>query len=87
LTISHDAIPHLDDKPIVFAALGGFTCSICAPNSMIKKEIEAYAATQFPGVWESIDKSQLKMGSPTPNPCNQDSNRTHWFMMWVDAPR
>jgi hypothetical protein len=86
MTIKHDEPAHQGDDPVVFAALGGFTCSICAPNDMVKAEVEAFAATRFPGVWRSIDKSQFKMGSPTPNPCNMaPSSRTHWFMMWVDS--
>jgi hypothetical protein len=51
---------------------------------MIKAEVEAFAATQIPGVWESIDKSQLGIGSATPNPCNiEPDRRMHWFMMRV----
>ena len=85
MTINHDTPAHEGDEPVVFAALGGFTCSICAPNSMTKLEIEAFAATQFPGVWRSIDKSEMGMGSPTPNPCNQaPDRRTHHFMMWIE---
>jgi hypothetical protein len=87
VTIIHNEPAHEGDQPVVFAALGGFTCSICAPNSMVKADVEAFAATQFPGVWESIDKSKLGMGSATPNPCNMaPDRRTHWFMMWADAP-
>jgi hypothetical protein len=85
MTINHDTPAHEGDEPVVFAALGGFTCSICAPNSMVKADVEAFAATQFPGVWESIDKSKLNMGSATPNPCNMaPGRRTHWFMMWTE---
>lgn len=76
--------------PIVFAALGGFTCSICAPNSMVKGDVEAFAATKFPGVWESVDKSKMQLGvetQATPNPCNiEPGARTHWFLCWV-GPR
>ena len=85
MTIIHEVPAHEGDEPVVFAALGGFTCSICAPSTMTKVEIEDFAATQFPGRWQSIDKSQLGMGSPTPNPCNQaPDRRMHHFMMWVD---
>lgn len=83
--IIHDAPAHEGDDPVVFAALGGFTCSICAPSKMTKVEIEDFAATQFPGRWQSINKAELGMGSPTPNPCNQaPDRRMHHFMMWVD---
>lgn len=86
MTIVHEAPAHEGNEPVVFAALGGFTCSICAPTRMTKVQVEEFAATQFPGQWKSIDKSEFGMGSPTPNPCNQaPDRRTHWFMMWVDA--
>jgi hypothetical protein len=86
MTISHDNPAHEGDDPVVFAALGGFTCSICAPRKMTAVEVADFAATKFPGRWASVDKSEFGMGSPTPNPCNQaPERRMHHFMMWVDA--
>jgi hypothetical protein len=85
MTIRHDSLVNKGDGPLVFAALGGFTCSICAPNRMTKLEVETFAATQYDGEWQSIDKSKLLgTGLATPNPCNiEPDDRTHWFMMWM----
>ena len=58
-------ISHEGDEPLIFNALNGFTCSICAPNSTVKAEIEAFAETKFPGVWESINKASMGLGQPT----------------------
>jgi hypothetical protein len=30
-------------EPFVYANLGGFTCSVCAPKEMTEAEIEAFA--------------------------------------------
>lgn len=85
--IRHDRLK-LPDGAFVFASLGGFTCSICAPSTMSKADVEAFAAQQFPpdipapmGGWEAIDKSRMGFGGATPNPCNQDPARTHWFLL------
>ena len=83
MTISHrENRPDLNE-PFVFAELGGFTCSICAPNAMTQAEVEAYALQEFPGgAWEAVDKSKLGLGSATPNPSNWEPKaRRHWFLM------
>ena len=86
MSIQHDKDVPMTDQPVVFAELGGFTCSICAPNSMVKREIQAFASARFKGDWVSINKADLGMGSPTPNPCNHwPEARTHWFMMRNDT--
>jgi hypothetical protein len=84
MTISHPTIK-IGSGAVVFAALGGFTCSICAPNTMTQAEVEAFAETQssMPAhEWQCIDKSKLGLGSPTPNACNQEPDtRKHWFLI------
>jgi len=71
-----------NDEPWVFASLGDFTCSICAPNMMEKNDVESYADSIFPGKpWRSINKANFGLGGQTPNPCNDaPDKRTHWFM-------
>jgi hypothetical protein len=85
MTISHPEIPHDADEAFVFAELGLFTCSICAPGDWPLARVIAFAEERFPGrgsaLWESIDKSTLGFGSPTPNPCNHAPHRTHYFLM------
>lgn len=83
MSISHPkTLTPSSKEPFVFAELGGFTCSICAPNTMTKLEVEDFAARRFPGRWQSINKEELGFGSPTPNPCNGAPGvRTHWFIM------
>lgn len=83
MTISHPKhMTPADKEPFVFAELGGFTCSICSPNTMTRREVEEFATSIFNGRWQSINKEELGFGSPTPNPCNGAPGlRTHWFMM------
>lgn len=77
--------------PFVFAELVGFTCSICAPADMAQGEIEAFATrTVRPefGPWRAVDKSQPPISIPgkTPNPCNHDPTRLHWFLVCGELP-
>ena len=89
MTISHPAREMKSCEAFVFANLGGFTCSICAPNAMTKDDVESFAEAKFPaatpapiGGWEAVDKSKAGLGGATPNPCNIDpENRTHWFLL------
>ena len=86
MTISHDHSAKIDGGPFVFAALGGFTCSICAPAWMTVTEVEAFAGKEVGDMpeheWHAVNKAELGMGSPTPNPCNQAPNRRlHWFLL------
>jgi hypothetical protein len=85
MAIVHDNTPlPPDGGPFVFASLGGFSCSICAPGTMTKDEVEAHATLilgEPMGGWEAVDKSKLGLGTPTPNPCNHVSGRLHWFLL------
>jgi hypothetical protein len=68
----------------VFAELGGFTCSVCAPDDMDAAAVEAFAAAELGtpiGGWEAVDKAAIGMGSATPNPCNSAAGRKHWFLL------
>lgn len=84
--IVHDVISLITpDAPVVFAQLGGMTCSICAPDAMSAADVEAFANDHGPpsnfGKWVAVDKSKLGLGQPTPNPCNQVAGRKHWFLL------
>jgi hypothetical protein len=76
---------------LVFSALGGFTCSICAPAAMTARQVESFATARIGpppgGQWIAVDKSRLGLGRKTPEPCNAASGRNlgrrHWFL--VDA--
>jgi hypothetical protein len=84
MTISHHAIPHPGDRPIIFAELGGFTCSICAPFGMGASEVAHFAQAQLgtpAGIWHAVDKSKMGLGSATPHACEHDSHRRHWFLL------
>lgn len=71
-----------DDEAFIFAALGGFTISVCAPRSWSKEDVEtAIRRDSRDDGWTAVDKSTLGLGAPTPNPCNHDDGRKHWFMM------
>lgn len=83
----HLKAPH-DRRPFVFAALAGFTCSICAPRTMSQAEVEAFATAELPphddNPWRAVDKSlpPICVGGPTPSPCNHDPDaRLHWFLL------
>jgi hypothetical protein len=78
------SVDHSGDRPVIYAALGGFSCSICAPAAMTAEEITAFAKQKQNGrgwPWIVVDKSTLGFGQPTPNPCNQYPDRQHWFLM------
>ena len=84
--------PPINDQAgaVMFAELGGFTCSICAPTMMSKDEVEAAAMIVCKPVyirWWAVDKSKppYSIGQPTPNRCNQYKDRLHWFL--VSDPR
>lgn len=84
-TIEHTR--RTDLKPgeaFIFADLA-WTCSVCAPRTMTKAEVEDFAGRELKeqpiGGWEAIDKSKMGLGDPTPNPCNHDAQRQHWFLI------
>jgi hypothetical protein len=86
MTISHDRITLTSpDAPVVFAALLGVSCSVCAPDGMSPVEIERFANEQGPapqgGRSMIVNKAELGLGAPTPNPCNQVAGRRHWFLL------
>jgi hypothetical protein len=83
MTISHPDIESIKpDRAFIYVALGGFTCSICAPSSWTKEEVEEFAeAGMGTDGWQAVDKATLGLGSSTPNPCNQYPGRQHWFMV------
>jgi hypothetical protein len=88
MTISHPGpfpLLHTSDEAFLFAELGPFA-SVCAPQSWSQHHVEQWVHIMKPVRdekfrWRSIDKSQLGLGSPTPNPCNHaPEQRKHWFM-------
>lgn len=87
MTISHADITADADEAVIFAELFGFTCSICAPSSWDVARVVAFAEAKLPstgdGRWASVDKSTFGFGSPTPQPCNQYAERTHYFMLRI----
>jgi hypothetical protein len=92
VTIAEHPLDIDDMTPaFVFSALGGFTCSICAPAAMTARQAESFVtATLGPppgGQWSAVDKSRLGLGRKTPDPCNvasgRETGRRHWFL--VDA--
>ncbi len=92
MTVSEHPLDLDDSTPaFAFSALGGFTCSVCAPGAMTARQVEGFAATALgppPGSqWTAVDKSRLGLGRKSPDPCNiasgRDAGRRHWFL--VDA--
>lgn len=84
--IVHPKIDRIHDGPFIFAHLMGFSCSVCAPTSMTKDQVEAFALAEITpttdGIWRSVDKSQMALGQPTPHQCNiEPDERTHWFLV------
>lgn len=83
--ISHNGMKLPAGGAVIFNKLGGFTCSICAPLAMTQAEVEAFATRELGeprGGWKAVDKSKIGIGTPTPNPCNQESaERQHWFLL------
>lgn len=83
-----------DNSPaVVFSALGGLTCSVCAPSAMTAREVEAFAARTIGapagGDWTAVDKSRLGLGRKTPEVCNvasgREIGRKHWFLIDASA--
>lgn len=75
-----------EDDAFIFAELGGFTCSICAPLAWDKERIEGFAEANRPGgpslPWVAVNKADLGLGGETPNPCNWEPKlRQHWFLL------
>lgn len=85
--ITHERITlTTPDAPIVFARLYDISCSICAPTTMTKDQIEAYANEHGPlslelGPWRVFDVFAITHNTHTPNPCNQVDGRAHWFLL------
>lgn len=78
--------------PFVYAKLGGFTCSVCAPKEMTAAEVEAFAHAELGpalntrphriGTWRAFDKGQLfPQTLATPNICAHAPDRLHWFLI------
>lgn len=77
-------------EPFIFAELPGLACSVCAPRTVTKEEIEKFANENSPahlGTWHCIDKAESGLGSRTPNPCNQYLDRQHWFLLSLRAEK
>jgi hypothetical protein len=87
MTISHNRISlTTPDAPVVFASLHGFSCSVCAPDTLSEAQVVAFANAERPKTrWRAVDKSTLGLGSATPNPCNQVAGRLHWFLVSVKS--
>lgn len=87
MSIMHPPVDLNPEEAYVFAALGGFTCSICAPVTWDVGKVIAFAEEKYPSTgerWVSVDKSKMFPGitGATPNPCNvAPETRRHWFMM------
>jgi hypothetical protein len=82
MTISHpDGIALKPERAFVFARLHDISCSICAPPTWTREDVEAMANSVMGcDGWQAIDKSEFGLGAKTPNPCNQDVARLHWFL-------
>ncbi len=89
MSIQHRSMPHSadSDEAFVFAAMHGWTCSICAPLSWPKERVEKFASREIGGDgWASVNVVDLfghsYRGGPTPNPCEAASTkRQHWFLL------
>lgn len=84
MSIHHDGPVPNDGAPWVFASLGGFTCSVCAPGKMTAHDVEDFASARLGrpvGGWVAVDKAKAGLGEPTPNPCNIAQGRQHWFLL------
>lgn len=87
MSIMHPPVDANSDEAFVFAELGGFTCSICAPVTWDVGKVVAFAEEKFPSEgerWVSVDTADMFPGikGHTPNPCNGAPElRKHWFMM------
>lgn len=88
--IQHHGMPDGADSPeaFIFAELGGFTCSICAPLNWTQGRVELFASAQFgTDGWQAVDVAdviggQLLRYKHTPNPCNEAPElRQHWFLI------
>jgi hypothetical protein len=63
---------------VVLPPIHGLTCSICAPCSLTRVEVEmatGWLATPRYGPWKAIDKSK------PPNACEAYPNRQHWLLI------
>jgi len=80
----HDGIPP-EGSMIVFAQLGDVSCSVCAPDTATKDEVEAFATKTLGrpfGGWEAVDKSKIVgFGAASPGPCNKIPSHRHWFLL------
>jgi hypothetical protein len=93
--VSHQIKPN---SPFIYMLAGNICCSVCAPLTMTKEEIEMFvnkeigpAASGFH--WSAIDKQALgrakdiNHGEKTPNPCDHWKDRQHWFLMDFELAR
>lgn len=84
MSIQHPPAGMKPGEAWIFASLGGFSCSVCAPRAMAAAEVEEFAACELGeplGGWEAVDKSTIGLGDATPNPCNHAADRQHWFLL------
>jgi hypothetical protein len=81
MTIEHPTPPHISGA-FIFASFAGII-SVCAPGDWDAERVEVFAdrICNRDG-WKAVDKSTIGLGSPTPNACNHDPERKHWFLMW-----
>lgn len=66
-------------------SMGPLSCSVCAPNDMTPKEVEADVNLNNPSGtmngWKISTDSHFRQGKPNPCPCDQDpENRRHFLM-------
>jgi hypothetical protein len=85
--ITHPPFADLPVGPFVFGELDGVSCSVCAPAGEMTEEqaiafAETYNACKY-GRWRSVNKEKLGIGfkETTPEPCNHDATRIHWFLL------
>jgi len=73
----------LPNGPFIFEHFIDWICWVCAPGSLGKAEIEAFAASAIPrpAAWIAIDKGDYRLGKHTPNRCNHSGRRRHWFLV------
>lgn len=74
-----------DPRVVVIYAYGIVACSVCAPSTMEKSELEAtvnlLAPTGISSAWHLSDDPEWATGGPQPSPCGvMPEVRTHYLL-------